>query len=124
MPGGGRFISWSRFCRIPLGTRVPHPSTLGKLTTRSGPDAIEPLNRALLVKVAAAKAVKLNKVRADTTVVPANVAYPTDSGLVVRAIPLIVALVARIHAAGAASRTGCGTGAGRRGGGPGRSRRT
>ncbi len=43
--------------------------------------------------------------RADTTVVEANVAYPTDSGLLVRAITLIVALVARIHAAGAASRT-------------------
>ncbi len=48
---------------------------------------------------------KLDKVRADTTVVEANVAYPTDSGLLVRAITLIVALVARIHAAGAASRT-------------------
>jgi len=99
-------ISWSRFCRIPLGTRVPHPSTLGKITTRCGPEAIEALNQALLIKAAAEKAVKLDKVRADTTVVPANVAYPTDSGLLVRAIALIVALVARIHAAGAASRTG------------------
>ena len=36
---------------------------------------------------------------------PANVTYPTDSGLLVRAITLIVTLVARIHAAGAASRT-------------------
>ena len=98
-------ISWSRFCRIPLGTRVPHPSTLGKITTRCGPEAIEALNQALLIKAAEEKAVKLDKVRADTTVVPANVAYPTDSGLLVRAIALIVALVARIHAAGAASRT-------------------
>ena len=99
-------ISWSRFCRIPLGTRVPHPSTLGKITTRCGPEAIEALNQALLIKAAEEKAVKLDKVRVDTTVVPANVAYPTDSGLLVRAIALIVALVARIHAAGAASRTG------------------
>ena len=98
-------ICWSRFCRIPLGTRVPHPSTLGKITTRCGPEAIEVLNQALLIKAAAQKAVKLDKVRADTTVVPANVAYPTDSGLLVRAIALIVALVARVHAAGAASRT-------------------
>ena len=27
-------ISWQRFCRIPLGTRVPHPTTLMKITTR------------------------------------------------------------------------------------------
>ena len=99
-------ISWSRFCRIPLGTRVPHPSTLAKITTRCGPEAIEALNQALLIKAAEEKVVKLDKVRADTTVVPANVAYPTDSGLLVRVIALIVALVARVHAAGAASRTG------------------
>ena len=99
-------ISWTRFCRIPLGTRVPHPSTLGKLTARCGPGVVDALNEALLVKAGAAKVIKTNQVRADTTVVPANVTYPTDSGLLVRAITLIVTLVARIHAAGAASRTG------------------
>jgi IS5 family transposase len=99
-------ISWTRFARIPLGTRVPHPSTLGKLTARCGPEVIDQLNAALLVKAGAAKLVKTDKVRADTTVVEANVTYPTDSGLLVRAITRIVALVARIHAAGAASRTG------------------
>ena len=31
-------ISWQRFCRIPLGTRVPHPTTLMKITTRCGDD--------------------------------------------------------------------------------------
>jgi IS5 family transposase len=98
-------ISWSRFCRIPLGARVPHPSTLGKITARCGAGVIEELNRALLVKAGQAKVVRTDRVRADTTVVPANVAYPTDSGLLVRAITLIVSLVARIHAAGAASRT-------------------
>jgi IS5 family transposase len=98
-------LSWSRFCRIPLGSRVPHPSTLGKITARCGAGVIEELNRALLVKAGQAKVVRTDKVRADTTVVPANVAYPTDSGLLVRAITLIVSLVARIHASGAASRT-------------------
>ena len=29
-------ISWRRFCRIPFGTRVPHPTTLMKITTRCG----------------------------------------------------------------------------------------
>jgi IS5 family transposase len=98
-------LSWSRFCRIPLGSRVPHPSTLAKITTRCGPQVIDELNRALLAKAHRAKVVKLDRVRADTTVVPANVAYPTDSGLLVRAISLIVSLVARIHRCGAAGRT-------------------
>ena len=29
-------ITWQRFCRIPLGGRVPHPTTLMKITTRCG----------------------------------------------------------------------------------------
>jgi hypothetical protein len=70
-------ISWSRFCRIPLGTTAPHPSTLGKITARCGPEVVDQLNKALLVRAAGAKVVKLDKVRADTTVVEANVAYPT-----------------------------------------------
>jgi transposase, IS5 family len=41
-------ISWQRFCRIPLGTRVPHPTTLMKITTRCGDDAVAGLNEALL----------------------------------------------------------------------------
>jgi transposase, IS5 family len=98
-------LSWSRFCRVPLGCTVPHPSTLEKITTRCGPGTIAELNRALLVKAAAAKVVRLDKARADTTVVAANVAYPTDSGLLVRAIALLTTLVALIHTAGGATRT-------------------
>ena len=75
-------ISWQRFCRIPFGTRVPHPTTLMKITTRCGDDAVAGLNEALLAKAAAAKLLRTDKVRADTTVVEAAVAYPTDSGVV------------------------------------------
>jgi len=38
-------ISWQRFCRIPFGTRVPHPTTLMKITTRCGDDAVAGLRR-------------------------------------------------------------------------------
>ncbi len=43
-------ISWTRFCRIPLGGRVPHPTTLMKITTRCGAQTVEALNDALLTK--------------------------------------------------------------------------
>jgi IS5 family transposase len=33
-------ISWRRFCRIPLDAKVPHPTTLMKLTTRCGEAAM------------------------------------------------------------------------------------
>jgi IS5 family transposase len=60
-------ISWQRFCRIPLGTRVPHPTTLMKISSRCGDDAIAGLNEALLVKAAAGKLLRTDKVRAHTT---------------------------------------------------------
>ena len=43
-------ITWQRFCRIPLGGRVPHPTTLMKITTRCGARAVDGLNEALLAK--------------------------------------------------------------------------
>jgi IS5 family transposase len=92
-------LSWSRFCRIPLGTRVPHPSTLGEITTRCGSETIAQLNTALLAKADAAKVIRTDRVRAETTVVAANVAYPTDSGLLTRAIALIMTLVGLLHSA-------------------------
>jgi IS5 family transposase len=98
-------ISWRRFCRIPLDDAVPHPTTLMKITTRCGPKAVEGLNEALLDKAAENKVIKLDKVRADTTVVEANVAYPTDSGLLAKAVNRMNRLVERVHAAGGAVRT-------------------
>jgi IS5 family transposase len=98
-------ISWRRFCRIPLDGRVPHPTTLMKLTTRCGEAAVAGLNEALLAKAAGAKLLRTARLRADTTVVPANVSYPTDSGLLARAIRRIAATGRRIQAAGGATRT-------------------
>jgi transposase, IS5 family len=98
-------ITWRRFCRIPLEGRVPHPTTLMKLTTRCGSAAVGGLNEALLAKAAEAKLLRTNRVRVDTTVVPANVAYPTDSGLLAKAIGRIAATTRRIRAAGGAVRT-------------------
>jgi transposase, IS5 family len=98
-------ISWQRFARIPFGTRVPNPTTLMKLTKRCGAAAVEGLNEALLVKAASAKLLRTDKVRADTTVVPADVAYPTDSGLLTKTVAKIARTVARVKAAGGATRT-------------------
>ncbi len=79
-------ITWRRFCRIPLDASVPHPTTLMKLTTRCGTAAVEGCNEALLAKAAEAKLPRTSRLRADTTVVPADVAYPTDSALLARAV--------------------------------------
>jgi IS5 family transposase len=98
-------IGWLRFCRIPLGGRVPHPTTLMKITTRCGPAAVDELNEALLAKAVAARVLKTNRVRADTTVVEANVAYPSDSGLLAKGVAKIVAVTRKLRAMGLARRT-------------------
>ena len=98
-------LTWRRFCRIPLGARVPHSTTLMKITTRCGPEAVEQLNDMLLAQAAEAKLVRMHKVRTDTTVVEADVAYPTDSGLLAKAISRIGASVKKVQAAGGAPRT-------------------
>jgi transposase, IS5 family len=98
-------ISWRRFCRIPLDGKVPHPTTLMKLTTRCGEAAVAALNEALLARAAGAKLLRTARVRADTTVIPANVTYPTDSGLLAKAVGKLVRAARRVQAAGGATGT-------------------
>jgi transposase, IS5 family len=98
-------ISWQRFCRIPLGGQVPHPTTLVKLTRRVGPATVAQLNQALLAKATTRKVLRTHKIRADTTVVEANVCYPTDAGLLARAVSKLAHTIGRVQAAGGATRT-------------------
>ena len=98
-------ISWRRFCRIPLDGRVPHPTTLMKLTTRCGEAAVAGLNEALRARAAGAKLLRAARVRADTTVIAANVAYPTDAGLLAKAVGKLVRAARRVRAAGGAAGT-------------------
>jgi transposase, IS5 family len=98
-------IGWRRFCRIALDRPVPHPTTLVKLVRRAGPEVVEELNAALLDKLAAGKLLRARKLRVDTTVVEADIDYPTDADLLEHAVRKLGGLVRRVKAHGAASRT-------------------
>jgi IS5 family transposase len=98
-------ISWRRFCRIGLDRPVPHPTTLVKLVCRAGPEVIEQLNAALVAKLAAGKLLRARKLRVDTTVVEADIDYPTDADLLEGAVRKLGGLVRRVKGRGAASRT-------------------
>lgn len=63
-------ITWRQFCRVGIDQKVPHPTTLMKLTSRCGSAAVDGLNRALLAKAAEAKVLRTSKVRVDTTMWP------------------------------------------------------
>ena len=58
-----------------------------------------------MAKAAEHKLLRTDKVRADTTVVEAAVAYPTDSGLLAKAVGAMTRTIRRIQAAGGATRT-------------------
>jgi IS5 family transposase len=90
-------VSWRRFCRIPLDAKVPHPTTLMKLTTRCGETAVAGLNETLWAKAAGAKLLRTGRVRADTTVIAANVVYPTDAGLLAKAVGKLVRAARRVR---------------------------
>jgi transposase, IS5 family len=98
-------ISWRRFCRIGLDRPVPHPTTLVKLVRRAGPEVIEQLNAALVDKLAKDRLLRGRKLRVDTTVVEADIDYPTDADLLEQAVRKVGGLVRRIKGRGAASRT-------------------
>jgi IS5 family transposase len=98
-------IGWRRFCRLGLDQPVPHPTTLVKLVGGAGPEVIAQLNTALLDKLAADKLLRARKLRVDTTVVEADIDYPTDADLLEQAVRKLGGLVRRIKAHGAASRT-------------------
>jgi transposase, IS5 family len=98
-------IGWRRFCRIGLDRPVPHPTTLVKLVRRAGPEVVEELNAALVAKLAQGKLLRGRKLRVDTTVVEADIDYPTDADLLEHAVRKLGGLVRRIKGRGAASRT-------------------
>ncbi|MGB9894151.1 MAG: transposase, partial [Candidatus Saccharicenans sp.] len=74
-------IKWRRFCRIPLTHKVPHSTTLIKLTKRCGPELVRQLNKALVERAQEKKVIRGRKLRVDTTVVEANIHHPTDASL-------------------------------------------
>ena len=74
-------IHLRRFCRISLSERVPDESTVRKLTRRIGADTVNELTRVLIVQATRSKRFRARAVRIDSTVIEADVKYPTDSDL-------------------------------------------
>ena len=81
------------------------PRRWRRSSSRCGEPAVAALNEALLAKGHEQKVIKTDKVRADTTVVPANVAYPTDSGLLSQGVVKMTAAIVALRAMGLATRT-------------------
>ncbi len=74
-------IHLRRFCLIALSGRVPDESTIRKLTHRLGGEVVVELTRALIEQATRERRFRPRAARIDSTVVEADVRYPTDSSL-------------------------------------------
>jgi IS5 family transposase len=74
-------IHLRRFCRIALTERVPDESTVRKLTRRIGPETVNDLTRELICAAVRERRFRCRAVRIDSTVIEADITYPTDAGL-------------------------------------------
>lgn len=71
-----------RFCRIALSERVPDESTIRKLVRRLGPEVIEAITRAVITNATTGeRRFVARAARIDSTVVEADIRYPSDLAL-------------------------------------------
>ncbi len=70
-----------RFCLIAIDEEAPDESTVRKLTRRLGPETVAELSRLVIAKAERETRFRARAVRIDSTVVEADVCYPTDAGL-------------------------------------------
>jgi len=82
-------IHLRRFCRISLGERVPDESTVRKLTRRIGAETVNELTRSLLEMALREKRFRPRAVRIDSTVIEADVRYPTDADLASQGVKVL-----------------------------------
>jgi transposase, IS5 family len=70
-----------RFCLIALTERVPDESTVRKLVRRLGPEVVAELTRVVIGKACREARFTARAVRIDSTVVEADIRYPSDGVL-------------------------------------------
>jgi len=82
-------IHLRRFCRISLSERVPDESTVRKLTRRIGAETVNELTRCLIVEATRSKRFRARAVRIDSTVIEADVKFPTDADLAAHGVRVL-----------------------------------
>ncbi|MDE3077616.1 MAG: ISNCY family transposase [Chloroflexota bacterium] len=95
-------VSWRRFCRISLSARVPDASTLIKLTNGPCQGLAEEVHDALVKKLGSKKVLRARKLRVDTTVVEADIHYPTDADLLADGVRVVTRAIGQVQQAGVA----------------------
>lgn len=85
-----------RFCLLTLGDPVPDESTVRKLTRRLGSDLVAQLTRGVIELAVRERRFAPRALRIDSTVVEADIRYPTDSGLAADGVRLLARTARRL----------------------------
>lgn len=88
-----------RFCLIPLSAPVPDESTVRKLTRRLGPELVDQLIRGVIEMAIRERRFRPRAMRCDSTVVEADIRYPTDAGLAGDAVRTLARAARKVKAA-------------------------
>lgn len=86
-----------RFCLLALHQRAPHESTVRKLTRRLGPEVVDALIRTLIVQARRERRLRPRAMRVDSTVVEADIRFPTDAGLCGDAVRRLAAAARQVR---------------------------
>ena len=87
-----------RFCGLSLTASVPHESTIRKLVRRLGPEVVDEITRALIGKAQRERRFTVRAMRCDSTVVEADVRWPSDAALALDAARRLAREGARVAA--------------------------
>ena len=80
------------------GGKVPDDKTMGRLARQLGPEAIGKLHERTVAIAVEKKVVTGHKLRVDTTVVEANIHYPTDSTLMGDGVRVLTRVMKKVAA--------------------------
>jgi IS5 family transposase len=87
-----------RFCGLSLTASVPHESTIGRLVGRLGREVVDDITRALIDKARRERRFTARAMRCDSTVVEADVRWPSDAALALDAARRLAREGARVAA--------------------------
>ena len=78
-----------RFCLIAIDQQLPDESTVRKLARRLGPEVVEEMTRVVIAAAARETRFRARAARVDSTVVEADVRYPTDATLALQGVRML-----------------------------------
>ncbi len=78
-----------RFCLIAIDQRVPDESTVRKLARRLGPEVVEEITRVVIAKAQRETRFRARAARVDSTVVEADIRYPSDAMLALQGVRVL-----------------------------------